>query len=193
MAHRTTWLRSDLGSVSLTAPVLGTRLLLLVPSRQTFRPIKTGMNFVSCELRPSACPFRVALRPAAQSSVSRISRPTFRHIGEASSDGVVRASEPQQAVSAARPTPLSHPPLCPTAFQAVPDPEGSVVATLLEVRRFSCSREVGGQAVLGRQLQTATPWLTERHGYDPTFPRRSVTRRSVQLPSKQSRIPKGPS
>ena len=30
------------------------------------------------------------------------------------------------------------------------------------------SPEVGGQAVLGRQLQTATPWLTERHGYDPT-------------------------
>ena len=30
------------------------------------------------------------------------------------------------------------------------------------------SSEVGGQAVLGRQLQTATPWLTERHGYDPT-------------------------
>ena len=29
--------------------------------------------------------------------------------------------------------------------------------------------EVGGQAVLGRQLQTATPWLTERHGYDPTL------------------------
>ena len=29
-------------------------------------------------------------------------------------------------------------------------------------------KEVGGQAVLGRQLQTATPWLTERHGYDPT-------------------------
>ena len=28
--------------------------------------------------------------------------------------------------------------------------------------------KVGGQAVLGRQLQTATPWLTERHGYDPT-------------------------
>ena len=30
--------------------------------------------------------------------------------------------------------------------------------------------QVGGQAVLGRQLQTATPWLTERHGYDPTSP-----------------------
>ena len=29
--------------------------------------------------------------------------------------------------------------------------------------------EVGGQAVLGRQLIKATPWLTERHGYDPTF------------------------
>ena len=29
-------------------------------------------------------------------------------------------------------------------------------------------REVGGQAVLGRQLELPTPWLTERHGYDPT-------------------------
>ena len=29
--------------------------------------------------------------------------------------------------------------------------------------------EVGGQAVLGRQVLTTTPWLTERHGYDPTF------------------------
>ena len=28
--------------------------------------------------------------------------------------------------------------------------------------------QVGGQAVLGRQLTAATPWLTERHGYDPT-------------------------
>ena len=26
----------------------------------------------------------------------------------------------------------------------------------------------GGQAVLGRQSAYATPWLTERHGYDPT-------------------------
>ena len=25
-------------------------------------------------------------------------------------------------------------------------------------------KEVGGQAVLGRQLIKATPWLTERHG-----------------------------
>ncbi len=30
--------------------------------------------------------------------------------------------------------------------------------------------QVGGQAVLGRQRRSATPWLTERHGYDPTFP-----------------------
>ncbi len=30
--------------------------------------------------------------------------------------------------------------------------------------------QVGGQAVLGRQLCLSTPWLTERHGYDPTCP-----------------------
>ena len=29
--------------------------------------------------------------------------------------------------------------------------------------------EVRGQAVFGRQIPTTTPWLTERHGYDPTF------------------------
>ena len=29
-------------------------------------------------------------------------------------------------------------------------------------------QEVGGQAVLGRQDASPTPWLTERHGYDPT-------------------------
>ena len=28
--------------------------------------------------------------------------------------------------------------------------------------------KVGGQAVLGRQRYRPTPWLTERHGYDPT-------------------------
>ncbi len=28
--------------------------------------------------------------------------------------------------------------------------------------------QVGGQAVLGRQLGLSTPWHTERHGYDPT-------------------------
>ena len=28
--------------------------------------------------------------------------------------------------------------------------------------------KVGGQAVLGRQCLRTTPWLTERHGYDPT-------------------------
>ncbi len=30
------------------------------------------------------------------------------------------------------------------------------------------SKEVGGQAVLGRQEIYSTPWPTERHGYDPT-------------------------
>ncbi len=29
--------------------------------------------------------------------------------------------------------------------------------------------QVGGQAVLGRQCHKSTPWLTERHGYDPTY------------------------
>ena len=29
------------------------------------------------------------------------------------------------------------------------------------------STQVGGQAVLGRQCHKSTPWLTERHGYDP--------------------------
>ncbi len=32
----------------------------------------------------------------------------------------------------------------------------------------AASTEVGGQAVLGRQNISPTPWLTERHGYDPT-------------------------
>ena len=31
--------------------------------------------------------------------------------------------------------------------------------------------KVGGQAVLGRQPTQTTPWLTERHGYDPTLNR----------------------
>ena len=37
-----------------------------------------------------------------------------------------------------------------------------------EFNRFA-SEQVGGQAVLGRQSAYATPWLTERHGYDPTY------------------------
>ena len=37
-------------------------------------------------------------------------------------------------------------------------------------RSFGISpRQVGGQAVLGRQSLVSTPWLTERHGYDPTL------------------------
>ncbi len=35
--------------------------------------------------------------------------------------------------------------------------------------------EVGGQAVLGRQDLITTPWLTERHGYDPTSSPTSLT------------------
>ncbi len=38
----------------------------------------------------------------------------------------------------------------------------------VEYRDRGAGRQVGGQAVLGRQLSSSTPWLTERHGYDPT-------------------------
>ena len=38
-------------------------------------------------------------------------------------------------------------------------------------RMYAAGRiQVGGQAVLGRQERCSTPWLTERHGYDPTSP-----------------------
>ncbi len=33
------------------------------------------------------------------------------------------------------------------------------------------AEQVGGQAVLGRQIKSPTPWLTGRHGYDPTSKR----------------------
>ena len=39
-------------------------------------------------------------------------------------------------------------------------------STLLFTRNYF---QVGGQAVLGRQDASPTPWLTERHGYDPTL------------------------
>ncbi len=38
----------------------------------------------------------------------------------------------------------------------------------------SIELQVGGQAVLGRQDSLTTPWLTERHGYDPTSPSATV-------------------
>ena len=51
--------------------------------------------------------------------------------------------------------------------------------------------QVGGQAVLGRQSLVSTPWLTERHGYDPTCPiDRIEPRRDIlaaaQLPSEHN-------
>ena len=47
--------------------------------------------------------------------------------------------------------------------------------------------QVGGQAVLGRQSAYATPWLTERHGYDPTCLLPSVEVVAVsQAPSPES-------
>ncbi len=52
------------------------------------------------------------------------------------------------------------------------------------------TNKVGGQAVLGRQTGKTTPWLTERHGYDPTlskavFP--SSTSSMVSVPPTRSR------
>ncbi|MDE9388886.1 GntR family transcriptional regulator, partial [Pseudomonas aeruginosa] len=37
-----------------------------------------------------------------------------------------------------------------------------------QARQVLDARQVGGQAVLGRQSRRPTPWLTERHGYGPT-------------------------
>ena len=51
-------------------------------------------------------------------------------------------------------------------------------------------KEVGGQAVLGRQVLTSTPWLTERHGYDPTSStsvRHHHLRVSLRHPGRESR------
>ena len=51
--------------------------------------------------------------------------------------------------------------ISPGDWVRVETPEGSM-------RARARLNEVGGQAVLGRQDPTSTPWLTERHGYDPT-------------------------
>ena len=39
---------------------------------------------------------------------------------------------------------------------------------IILILRHAWLNQVGGQAVLGRQNILPTPWLTERHGYDPT-------------------------
>ena len=50
--------------------------------------------------------------------------------------------------------------------------------------------EVGGQAVLGRQYSFATPWLTERHGYDPTGDLLQTHREEIyHTPSQRRTIP----
>ena len=52
---------------------------------------------------------------------------------------------------------------------------GLIFFVLLTIERLGLGKllaktkvQVGGQAVLGRQGSLTTPWLTERHGYDPT-------------------------
>ena len=52
--------------------------------------------------------------------------------------------------------------------------------------------QVGGQAVLGRQNISPTPWLTKRHGYDPTCTLR-CTDRTPSYPQWNSGSPPVPS
>ncbi len=52
--------------------------------------------------------------------------------------------------------------------------------------------EVGGQAVLGRQATIATPWLTERHGYDPTLPDLPGSRRYAFQPAQPAEADERP-
>ncbi|WP_458449643.1 hypothetical protein, partial [Fibrobacter sp.] len=49
---------------------------------------------------------------------------------------------------------------------ALSDGEHVYIPSVME--HVELAGEVGGQAGLGRQLNSPTPWLTERHGYDPT-------------------------
>ena len=52
-----------------------------------------------------------------------------------------------------------------------PFPFGFTALSTLSYHSTPANRnriQVGGQAVLGRQDASPTPWLTERHGYDPT-------------------------
>ena len=39
-----------------------------------------------------------------------------------------------------------------------------LIGTIREAVEKAGLKEVGGQAVLGRQYSFATPWVTERHG-----------------------------
>ncbi|WP_407379643.1 hypothetical protein [Helicobacter sp.] len=48
--------------------------------------------------------------------------------------------------------------------------------------------KVGGQAVLGRQSTAPTPWLTERHGYDPTSQRVIIKTQSLQSLEMSNKI-----
>ena len=54
--------------------------------------------------------------------------------------------------------------------EAVVMEAADMVAEDMEAVDIVVVGQVGGQAVLGRQRPMSTPWLTERHGYDPTCP-----------------------
>ena len=63
----------------------------------------------------------------------------------------------------------------------------------LSLSILTVSWQVGGQAVLGRQDASPTPWLTERHGYDPTcrLESRSLSEltRQIAPPTKNGHAP----
>ena len=56
----------------------------------------------------------------------------------------------------------------PKEFDLVFDVKAEGLFNILHAAKDLPIGEVGGQAVLGRQDSLPTPWLTERHGYDPT-------------------------
>ena len=59
-----------------------------------------------------------------------------------------------------------HPSRRPSGLRKTMTRPNSTVHNTAWIRRKG--KEVGGQAVLGGQHLATTPWLTERHGYDPT-------------------------
>ena len=53
-------------------------------------------------------------------------------------------------------------------FSKAPFKDNRVTRNRASKQQTGKRKQVGGQAVLGRQDASPTPWLTERHGYDPT-------------------------
>ncbi len=52
--------------------------------------------------------------------------------------------------------------------QTIYEEDGLVLSVETRAETYKGSRR---PTVLGRQIGNSTPWLTERHGYDPTYPK----------------------